>query len=208
MLSKFKKSFKSHPFLFLSKRMALHHDLCFGVLVMEVCYMILLLTPIHKLRQFLVWFGKSALFQQVLYFARISSAFIAILFVDATYRMFAVHQEDHAIGKSPGLDAIVNSKLFYAQRNFYLTGFTLLMGISILRMQTMISAMEEDLEQVTELKEEQSHTNEDYTALLQKVARYEKELSGRKDYDTLLSDYKELNTKYSKLTAGDAQIAS
>lgn len=70
---------------------------------------------------------------------KVSFVFIGVLFIDAVSRLLKA-QEEHRLRKAgklapefigqPGGDII---KLFYTQRNFYLTGFTLFLSVILAR---------------------------------------------------------------------------
>eukprot|EP00835_Amoeboradix_gromovi_P007014 NODE_992_length_2484_cov_0.379455.p1 type:complete len:216 gc:universal NODE_992_length_2484_cov_0.379455:1809-1162(-) len=200
--------------------MALHYQLTFALLMTEISYVIFLLTPIRKVRQLLVWFGKSKIFNQILYLNKIVMSFVFILFVDAGYRMLKVHREDQKSDRVD-MDALLHSKLFYAQRNFYLTGFTLLLDMIIVRMQHMISSLEGNDDKVRILKKQGLNTNDQYMklqdevdALKSKIKEMEdtvkeadrkikdadglkKQVDGvQREYDRLMDEYNKLEKKY------------
>lgn len=78
---------------------------------------------------------------QILYGVKISFIFVGVLFIDAVSRLLKA-QEEHRLrkagklapelsfGTQPGGELI---KLFYTQRNFYITGFTLFLSIVLAR---------------------------------------------------------------------------
>ena len=200
--------------------MALHYQLTFALLMTEISYVLLLLLPIRKIRQVLVFFGKSALFQHILYLNKIVMSFVFILFMDAGYRMLKVHREDQKSDRVD-MDALLHSKLFYAQRNFYLTGFTLLLDMIIVRMQHMISSLEGNDAKVTVLKKQGLNTNDQYMKLQDEVDKYKKEITQmekttkeaerkikdadalkkqvdgvQREYDRLMDEYSVLEKKY------------
>ena len=211
--------------------MALHYQLTFALLMTEISYVIMLLVPIRKIRQVLVWFGKSGLFKQVLYLNKIVMSFVLILFIDAGYRMLKVHREDQKSDRVD-MDALLHSKLFYAQRNFYLTGFTLLLDMIIVRMQHMISSLEGNDDKVRILKKQGLNTNEQYMKLNDEVEKYKtqikemedttkeaakkikdadalkKQVDGvQREYDRLMDEYQSLEKKFN-LVQGNASAES
>eukprot|EP00834_Sanchytrium_tribonematis_P001320 NODE_31_length_37178_cov_0.413576.p19 type:complete len:216 gc:universal NODE_31_length_37178_cov_0.413576:966-1613(+) len=200
--------------------MALHYQLTFALLMTEITYVVLLLLPIRKIRQLLVWFGKSRLFQQILYLNKIVMSFVFILCIDAGYRMLKVHKEDQKSDRVD-MDALLHSKLFYAQRNFYLTSFTLLLDFVIVRMQHMVSSLESNDDKVRILKKQGLSTNDQYMKLQKEVDEYKskiedaektkkqaeskikdaealkKQVDGvQREYDRLLEEYSVLEKKY------------
>lgn len=91
----------------------------------------------------MAWISRSRLVQQVLYFLRFAYGFILMLFVDAVrtaWRMEAVAASGlrefdassgvgHASMPSERGSAMQQLKLFRAQRNMYLCGFTLFLSL-------------------------------------------------------------------------------
>ena len=100
------------------------------------------MLPIRKVRKALVWLGKSFILKQIVHLNRIVMSGVFVLFVDAGYHLFNSHNGENKSSRIE-MDAMIHSKLFYAQRNFYMTGFTLLLGIIIIRMQSMITKIED-----------------------------------------------------------------
>ena len=152
-------------------------------------------------------------------------SFVFILFVDAGYRMLKVHREDQKVDRVD-MDALMHSKLFYAQRNFYLTGFTLLLDMIIVRMQHMISSLEGNDDKVRILKKQGLNTNDQYMKLTDEINTYKKQIKEmestskeaerrikdadalkkqvdgvQREYDRLMEEYSVLEKKY-KLAKG------
>ncbi|KAJ2413413.1 Endoplasmic reticulum transmembrane protein 3 [Coemansia sp. RSA 2530] len=101
----------------------------FALLIAEIFVFVLLILPMPTRwkRAMITWSSRSVVAQRVLYAVRIAFGFILLLFCDAVMRLRKVEQEKH---KARLVDehALCQMKvqMFYAQRNTYLTGITIL----------------------------------------------------------------------------------
>lgn len=91
-------------------------------------------------------------------------SFVLILFLDAGYRMLKNSTEDHN-NVRVDTDALLHSKIFYAQRNFYMTGFTILLNIVINRVQHLITSLDT-------LQLDYNRVMNDYAELIQSDNRF------------------------------------
>ncbi|CAO3667236.1 unnamed protein product [Rhizopus stolonifer] len=115
--------------------MALYYGIVFGILTVEIILFFLLLLPIPTRWQKPVfrWLATSPSIAHAMYILKIVFGFIFVLFLDSvnTLRAFyeVVHEEDNITPGASDFRAQVNqaAKKFYAQRNLYLTGFTMLL---------------------------------------------------------------------------------
>ncbi|KAJ1992621.1 Endoplasmic reticulum transmembrane protein 3 [Dimargaris cristalligena] len=112
--------------------MALHYTLIFALLVFECSVFVTLILPLpHRWRRNLLYVvSRSKAIAFVFYWMRVVFAFVFLLFIDAVIRMQKTQEELHA---EPIVNAQMESQLharkFYSQRNVYLTGFTLFLGL-------------------------------------------------------------------------------
>ncbi|KAJ1971695.1 Endoplasmic reticulum transmembrane protein 3 [Dimargaris xerosporica] len=112
--------------------MALHYTLIFALLVFECATFVSLIAPvpIPWRRKLLYHVSKSNVIASLFYWLRVIFVFVFLLFVDAVVRMQRTEAE---LRSEPITDARMESQLharkFYSQRNVYLTGFTLFLGI-------------------------------------------------------------------------------
>ena len=209
---------------------ALYYQLCFCLLMMQITYVVLLLLPIRKVRQLLVIFGKSTLFNQLVHYAHITCPFILILVVDSAYKMMRVYDSNE---KKPSMKTLLESRLFGAQRNLYLTLFILLLGACIFQLHWLIEKMEIVDQEKQELQEDENEEIEDMDALQIALDHEKSKVEGLKDdyqislsklqaldelnratqqiekeKSRLNSEYTELQEKYNALTCSvDAQAA-
>ncbi|KAJ2894384.1 Endoplasmic reticulum transmembrane protein 3 [Coemansia aciculifera] len=98
--------------------------------------------PTRWKRAMISWSSRSVVAQRVLYGVRIAFGFILILFCDAVMRLRKVDQEKH---KARLIDehAICQMRVqqFYAQRNTYLTGITMFLGLILISTHSLISQL-------------------------------------------------------------------
>lgn len=189
--------------------MALHYQLVFALLIVEIVYVTLLITPVRRVRRLLVWFGKSQLFQHLLYLNKITMCFVFILCLDAGYRMLKASKEDRR-SERMDMDALLHSKLFYAQRNFYMTGFTLLLDFVIMRMQHMVTKLERFAVHRQALEKQGKGASDEYmrlqeenTALKKEIKEYgqlkEEVEKKEKQAEALIKQNKGLEAEYDRL---------
>jgi len=105
--------------------------------------------------------SESPIVAKIAYGLKISFIFVGILFVDALQRMFRVQAESD-LGKngrgqgSPDIrtETTIAARKFYAQRNVYLTGFTLFLSLVLTRCFYIILDLIQTQEQYAKLKQE------------------------------------------------------
>ncbi|KAI8366611.1 B-cell receptor-associated protein 31-like-domain-containing protein [Blakeslea trispora] len=127
--------------------MTLYYTIVFAILALEIFVFFLFLLPIPTRWQKPVfrWLATSPFMAHAQYVMRIVFAFIFVLFLDAvnTLRAFydVVSEEEGGIPPAGNADfrAQVSqaAKKFYAQRNLYLTGFTILLLLILGKIKTM-----------------------------------------------------------------------
>ncbi|KAJ1954971.1 Endoplasmic reticulum transmembrane protein 3 [Dispira parvispora] len=104
--------------------MALHYTLIFALLIFE------LPLPHQWRRNFLYVISRSRWVASGFYWIRVVYVFVFLLFLDAVVRM---QKTENELRTEPIADARMESQLharkFYSQRNVYLTGFTLFLGL-------------------------------------------------------------------------------
>ncbi|WFD29551.1 Endoplasmic reticulum transmembrane protein 3 [Malassezia sp. CBS 17886] len=125
--------------------MTLYYSIVFTLLIMEMAMFMVLVVPLpfsarRRLFQFL---ATSEIVAKINYGIRITFIFVAILFVDAFQRMVKVSTEartadDHAGFQDFRSESTYHAKKFYAQRNVYLTGFTLFLSLILARTHSLV----------------------------------------------------------------------
>jgi hypothetical protein len=173
------------------------------------------------------WIGESKLAAKAQRVLRILNVFIFILFLDSFNRAFKAESTDHLrepLGAAMPLnDTLQNSKIFRAQRNMYLTGFTLFLSLILNRFVGMIMHMTKVEQQLAALKGQgqvAEGSARDAEALEEKVAKLEEELKDArteakkgyaaiaqaknlsKEYDTLSEKYSALERKLDSYEGG------
>ncbi|KAI5832993.1 B-cell receptor-associated 31-like protein [Schizophyllum commune Tattone D] len=123
--------------------MTIYYSLTFLMLAAEVALSFVIIAPLpHAVRKRLFGFlANNKIVSKIAYGVKISFIFIGILFLDALQRMFRVTAESDAArangtaqpqGAAFG-DGGLAARKFYAQRNTYLTGFTLFLSLLLTR---------------------------------------------------------------------------
>jgi len=119
--------------------MTVYYTLTFGLLVAEMVTSIVILMPMPfaARKRIFTFLSTSPLVGKLAYGLKISFIFIAVLFVDALQRVLRVTAESD-IAKQAGGHSVQSetshaAKKFYAQRNLYLTAFTLFLSVIVTR---------------------------------------------------------------------------
>ncbi|KAJ1671744.1 Endoplasmic reticulum transmembrane protein 3, partial [Spiromyces aspiralis] len=111
---------------------SLQYTFIFLLMVTEVVIFGLLLIPLPvtwRKNMFNV-LSKSVMVKKALFYVKIMYSFVFFMFVDAVLKLYKIHQrEDTDTILDERMIAQLRMSKFYAQRNFYLTGFTLLLGL-------------------------------------------------------------------------------
>ncbi|KAI9223853.1 B-cell receptor-associated protein 31-like-domain-containing protein [Blastocladiella britannica] len=218
--------------------MSIPYQITFYLLIAEISVLLLLSVPLpNTVRKFIVNVTTSNLFQQGLFWFRIGVAFVGILFADSYIRMMGVgkefsHLKDHSADGhhhhqpvSAETEANLKSKLFYAQRNVYITGFTLLLAILLNRMVSLISEVlnyeaksnvvvkqaANNNKQLSELVDNASKTEAEIIKLRADLAAAEKMSADaaviKKQADNNNAQYMELADRYAALEKRAARVA-
>ncbi|KAJ2722191.1 Endoplasmic reticulum transmembrane protein 3 [Coemansia sp. Benny D115] len=101
--------------------------------------------PARWKRAIITWSSRSTIAQRILYGVRIAFGFILLLFADAVMRLRKVQQEKSA-SRLVDEHAICQLKLqqFYAQRNTYLTGITMFLGLILISTHSLVGQLVSD----------------------------------------------------------------
>jgi len=193
--------------------MVLYYTLTFALLASEMATFILLVTPLpFTVRKKLFGFlSESPLVGKLAYALKISFIFVAILFVDALQRMFRVTAEGDLARSGGGVQDVRTetnfaARKFYAQRNMYLTGFTLFLSLILTRTYYIIHDLIHTQDEYAKLKKSvaaQSRANiankdqaGDITALKSKISALEAQ---ERDFETLKKQAKQQAEEYDRL---------
>jgi len=163
--------------------------------------------------------SESTIVAKFAYGLKISFIFVAILFVDALQRMFRITAEAQLAKQQPNggatdvrTDTSFAAKKFYAQRNVYLTGFTLFLSLVLTRVFYIILDLIHVQEEYAKLKQStasSSRTTEGSSSA--EVVELKKKLAASeakdRDFETLKKqaaqqgkEYDSLATQYNTAT--------
>ncbi|KAG2202760.1 B-cell receptor-associated protein 31-like-domain-containing protein [Mucor mucedo] len=128
--------------------MALYYGIVFAILTLEIIAFFLFLLPIPTRWQKPVfrWLATSPAVAHAQYIMKVVFAFIFVLFLDAVNTLKAFYEvvnaeEDHTAPTMASTDFRAQvgqaAKKFYAQRNLYLTGFTMLLLLILNKIKNM-----------------------------------------------------------------------
>ncbi|PWN21008.1 B-cell receptor-associated 31-like protein [Microstroma glucosiphilum] len=128
--------------------MTLYYGLVFGLLVLEVVTFLVLIIPLPFAwrRSMFKFLATNPLVAKAQYALKIMFIFVAVLFVDAVQRMWKVTTDGETMRDQAGMrdsrtESSFHAKKFYAQRNTYLTGFTLFLSLILSRTYSLITEL-------------------------------------------------------------------
>ncbi|KAL3896503.1 MAG: hypothetical protein SGCHY_004037, partial [Lobulomycetales sp.] len=113
--------------------------------------------------------SKNAAISQVKSALQICFVFVLLLFFDSMNKMrHAKADHDHEGAKDVRTDTFQHAKMFYAQRNLYLTGSVLFLALILNRFHSMITELVKGTENIEVLKKQAATTSKEYMRLLDK----------------------------------------
>ncbi|KAL5525383.1 YET3 [Sanghuangporus sanghuang] len=190
------------------KRSFSGYTLTFMLLAAEMATFIAIVVPLpHAVRKRVFTFlSESPVVGKIAYGLKIAFIFVGILFADAFQRMVRITAEVEAAkasGSGPSHDVRAETNFaarkFYAQRNAYLTGFTLFLSIVLTRtfyiMLDLIHAQEE-YAKLKKISEGSGKSGEDVEELKKKLAAAE---ARSRDFDTLKKQSEAQAREYDRL---------
>ncbi|CCH46123.1 Endoplasmic reticulum transmembrane protein 3 [Wickerhamomyces ciferrii] len=136
--------------------MALYYNLVFGLLVIEMVLFTTLSLPLPSKIRKPILKAISAPFQKTEVNVAIKCVlvFIFVLFVDSVNRVNTINEELTGLSTSQNLDPTIHNtynpmadrseiqaRRFYAQRNMYLTGFTLFLTLILTRTYRLVAEL-------------------------------------------------------------------
>ncbi|GMS95381.1 hypothetical protein PENTCL1PPCAC_17556 [Pristionchus entomophagus] len=196
------------------RRMTIEWSVVAALLYTEIAIILLLLLPWIKPK---IWRSifKSRIGHSIGQYAKQSALIVGgllfMLFIDAvrsTRKYSAINNEMSGTGTAAA-DAVVHAHLFHAERNEYITGFSLLLFLVISRIVKMIHRMS-DFERSAESALRQAHATSktviESRGENEKEKMMKKELEGeisstRAERDNLLNQAKVLQKEYDEILA-------
>jgi len=122
--------------------MSLQWSLVAGFLYVEIAVLLIMLLPYISPQRWLKIFRSRILHslgaQTALYFYGLIGL-LCLLFLDAIREMRKYSNEEYDLNVNPKAEMQAHMKLFRAQRNFYISGFALLLSLLIRRIATLLS---------------------------------------------------------------------
>lgn len=198
--------------------MTVYYTLTFMLLVSEMATFVGLVLPLpftvrKKLFAFL---NENPMVAKLAYGLRIAFIFVAILFVDAVQRMvrLTAQTDENPAQKDVRTETNFAARKFYAQRNMYLTGFTLFLSIILTRTFYILLDLVHVQNEYSELKKASTNgkAGGDQTAQITKLQAELKALQAKeRDFDNLkkqanqqAAEYDRLATDYNKLSGSNS----
>ncbi|KAF8981488.1 hypothetical protein BGZ46_002702 [Entomortierella lignicola] len=159
--------------------MSLPYTMVFTVLMTEMITFIFLILPLpFKWRRGMLNFlSKSKIVGRIQYSMKILFIFVFILFLDSLNRVIKVEEKAHDVDRHiPHIENNVAAKRFYAQRNMYLTGFTLFLSLILNRTFVMILDLLKSEEKMEVVKKQAAQQSKEYERVVESEKKLKKEL--------------------------------
>ncbi|PWN26190.1 B-cell receptor-associated 31-like protein [Jaminaea rosea] len=128
--------------------MTLYYGIVFGLLCFEVAMFMMLILPLPFAwrRGLFKFLANNPVVAKIQYGLKITFIFVGVLFIDAVQRMWKVTLEGDTMRESQGMrdsrtESNFHARKFYAQRNTYLTGFTLFLSLILSRTYSLITEL-------------------------------------------------------------------
>ncbi|EPS98923.1 hypothetical protein FOMPIDRAFT_1164768 [Fomitopsis schrenkii] len=147
--------------------MTIYYSLTFMLLAAEMATFCILVAPLpYGIRKRLFRFlSESPIVAKLAYGIKISFIFVGVLFIDAFQRMVRVAAESE-LAKTSGSgvqdvrsETNFAARKFYAQRNTYLTGFTLFLSLVLTRTFYILLDLINTQEEYAKLKQESAKSS-------------------------------------------------
>ncbi|KAJ3794362.1 endoplasmic reticulum protein [Lentinula aff. detonsa] len=188
--------------------MTIYYSLTFLLLATEMVTFTTLVIPFPFAvrKRVFTFLSESPIVAKIAYGIKISFIFVGILFFDALQRMFRITAEsDMAKNNQQGMgvgdvrtETSFAARKFYAQRNVYLTGFTLFLSLVLTRTFAISLDLIHSQEEYAKLKKASPSSGSD----VEKKAREYDSLKAK--FDSQTKEYNQLADKYNNVTTGKA----
>lgn len=175
--------------------MSLQWTLIAGFLYIEIAIVLLLVLPIASARRWNNFFKSRFLLSlqaQAGFYFLILLAVLVLFLLDAIREMRKYSNVDAEDHKHLDAEMQSNMRLFRAQRNFYISGFSLFLALVIRRLVSLISSQASLLAQSeASMRQAQSATVAAKTLMAQQTTDEKKEKGNTEANDKLINDLKE-----------------
>ncbi|ORZ23984.1 B-cell receptor-associated protein 31-like-domain-containing protein [Absidia repens] len=195
--------------------MTIYYTLTFGILVIEMLMFGILVLPLpsHWRRAMLKFVSTSPLVAQALYVLKIVFGFIFVLFIDTVNRLQRIDVSEEGEQRTAhdySYEANLKANKFYAQRNLYLTGFTLFLSLILERTSTLVIQMLKREEELENAKQEHVSAGKDQQRLIDIENDYKKQIdtltkenkalkAEQRDFETLKKQVGQQSAEYNRL---------
>lgn len=148
----------------------------FGLLVAEIVAFLLLVAPFPfaMRKSFLNWISTSSLVANVAYAIKILIIFVLVLFVDAVMRLKRADEEARHGHHDPRILSDLHARKFYAQRNMYLTGFTLFLSLILWRTFSLIHDLLKNEQRMLTVQKQAENQSKEYNRLTDEASSLKK----------------------------------
>ncbi|KAI8645487.1 B-cell receptor-associated protein 31-like-domain-containing protein [Parasitella parasitica] len=206
--------------------MTIYYTTVFFILVLEMISFGVLVFPLPSRwrRAMFRFVSSSPSVAKAVGILKIVFGFIFVLFIDAVNRLQRIEQDEQPeeAGRpyhDYGYEASQKARKFYAQRNLYLTGFTLFLSLILERTSTLVIAMLKHEEELEYAKGEHASSKLDEKKLLDMEKSYEEEIKAlqkeveqlqkkKSEYENLKRQAEQGAAEYHKLADEHTKLGS
>jgi len=164
--------------------------------------------PFTVRKKLFTFLSENTVIAKLAYGLKISFIFVAILFVDAVQRMVRITAQADTSDSNQGMHDVRTetnfaARKFYAQRNMYLTGFTLFLSIILTRTFYILLDLVHVQGEYAELKKAGTGANGKAGASSAEVAALKQQITElqtkERDFDNLKKQSKQQAVEYDRL---------
>ncbi|CAO0791246.1 unnamed protein product [Mucor circinelloides] len=195
--------------------MAIYYALTFGILVTEMIIFGLLVLPLpSRWRHAMLTFAStSPMMAKAMYALKIIFGFIFVLFIDTISRLSRIESEvegEKSHHHDYSYETSIKAKRFYAQRNLYLTGFTLFLSLILERTSALVLELLQREEELKKAKTETAEVTKGQQRLIDMEDDYKKKVDvlnvqikelkrQNLDFETLKKQASQQSVEYNRL---------
>ncbi|KAF9926447.1 hypothetical protein FBU30_003980 [Linnemannia zychae] len=186
-------------------------------LIMIIFIALILPLPAKWRKGTLKFLAQSPLMGHVQYVMKIVFMFVCFLFADSVKSVVKVVETDEHSHHHDLVSESTAARRFYAQRNMYLTGFTLFLSLILNRTFFMILDLLQSEDKLEAIKNEATLQSKDYERVLESETKLKKEVKelsdivakhevAKRDLDNLKKQTKQQQDEYIRLANANNEM--
>ena len=157
--------------------------------------------PLSWRRKVIDWMSTSSLYKQIRFVLIIVFSLVCLLFLESLRSINSAAEDRGSYSKDSHGDTQLKAKMFYAQRNLYLTAFTLFMAFVLNAFSKVLIELQKRGDRLENIRSQAVNQSSEYLRIVDELEKKEDVLK------SLSSKEKELDKKAKNIEAYEKQIA-